>query len=265
LTAMTWYPTQATDNVSGLPPLENQSVITDTPRVTHLQKSFVALGALASVLAGTTAGTSSGIEPFHWVVLRATSASVSTDLLRGGLRWAFTPIVKSDDATEKTTNAAAVPGSIVLGVIGELQSWLGVNRTQVAEIGGFDRRNLSNWSKSGAYPSTIRHLLSVHALVSSIVQTLGVEGARTWLAAQTAQIVGTTSATPGVKDLLGDDEKVSALVSAASGLLFALPARASQYADMAFDETKEVSSLNAVPRIPRTARRVVSKDPGERS
>lgn len=265
MTATTWQQTQATDTVSSLHSLENQSgVISGTPRATQLQKSFVAFSALASVLAGTSVGTSSGVEPFRWVVVRAMSATVGTDLLMGELRTPFASLVESEDQPELITHPNAVPGSVVLGVVQELQGWLGVNRSQVAEIGGFDRRNLSNWSRSGAYPSTIRHMLSVHALVSSIVQALGVDGARTWLAAQTAQLVSRASVAPGLVDLLGDDEKVNALVSAASGLLFVVPARSNQFADMDFDETTEVTSSDTASRIPRAARRVVSKHPGER-
>jgi hypothetical protein len=66
--------------------------------------------------------------------------------------------------------------------VAELMRWLRRSREEVASICGFSLRTSRYWDVGKTpRPSTVRHLFDVHALVSSLVRALGMQGARAWL------------------------------------------------------------------------------------
>jgi len=102
-----------------------------------------------------------------------------------------------------------------LAAVADLSVWLGMTEDQVADIARFSRRNLSNWRAGlGSYPKTVRGLFEIHALLSGLVRAIGVDGAESWMALQSA------TGSPR-RQLLATDAGRAQLLSEAQPLLFA--------------------------------------------
>jgi len=136
--------------------------------------------------------------------------------------------------------------------VDDLAAWLQISATEVAEIGRFARRNLSNWrAGSGAYGASSRHLLSVHALVSQLINALGQDRARLWLAA------GTANGQPRLDRLAVGEDGLREVFAAAEPMLFPVtrpsgPLLADH--DLVPDED-DSAKFDAVPRTPEAFRR----------
>jgi hypothetical protein len=66
----------------------------------------------------------------------------------------------------------------------EIVSWLGCSYDDLALITGVSRNSFFNWRHYGRQPraEATRSVTRVHSLVSALVNRLGVDGARSWLA-----------------------------------------------------------------------------------
>jgi hypothetical protein len=85
---------------------------------------------------------------------------------------------RGDERSERNRRAAAR----ALVAISDLSAWLNLSEEKISELAGFTRRSVTNWkSGGGVYPKTVRSLFEIHAVVSSAVRSMGVEGALLWL------------------------------------------------------------------------------------
>ena len=71
-----------------------------------------------------------------------------------------------------------------LQAVADLSIWLGMTEEHIADIAGFSRRNYPNWrAGKGSHAKTVRGLFEIHALISSLVRTLGTSETLSWLMA----------------------------------------------------------------------------------
>lgn len=123
------------------------------------------------------------------------------------------------------------PAETALTAVSDIQRWLAVGQDQVANLAGYAPRSLKNWREGmDPYPSTVRRLLDLHALLGSLTHSMGVEGARLWLAD-----AGQTGAQR--RDRLADDAGLRSVISEASAILFERPTVPSMQA-LDFDEAE---------------------------
>lgn len=239
MSVATWHPTTATDR-----DIRPDMVLPETSSEgEQLLLTWYGGADLDRIGYVKIVGTSAGEEPLSLHVIPSTSSNVVRTLA------AFAQYPAHIDRPKHRENV--VHGETVLGVVTDLRSWLGITKTQVAELGGFDRRNLSNWERGGAYPSTVRHLLSVHALVGAIVDKLGQGHAMAWLMARAE---GPDSGAASVVRLLSDSQRLSTVAKSASRFLYETPNRPSQYEDLAFEAD---STEGEAPRVARTTKPVI--------
>jgi hypothetical protein len=109
------------------------------------------------------------------------------------------------------------PADAALTAVADLQRWLAIGQDQVATLARFAPRSVKNWREGmDPYAATVRRLFDLHALVGSLNRTLGVEGARLWLA--DAGPAGVSR-----RDRLVDDVGLRGVISEASAILFERP------------------------------------------
>jgi hypothetical protein len=109
------------------------------------------------------------------------------------------------------------PAGSALTAVEDLQRWLAIGQDQVAALAGYAPRSVKNWREGmDPYPSTVRRLFDLHALLGSLTQRMGIEGTRLWL----ADVSHT-----GVRrrDRLADDDGLRVVISEAATNLFAQP------------------------------------------
>ena len=188
-------------------------------------------------------------KEIHRELMHPTSARYSTETL-------FIAQVSCETHAATVGRPKAIPGEEIRRVVEDLAEWLGITRTEVAEVGRFNRRSISNWATKGAYPSTVRHLLAVHALVSAVIARLGVDGARQWINSQAG---GASAEAASIVAMLSDDDRIGELVSEASGFLFVTPPRLSQFAELALEEDVEPDAAVPATRSRKPVKRVVAK------
>lgn len=127
------------------------------------------------------------------------------------------------------------PAQEALAAVSDVQQWLAIGQDQVATLAGFAPRSVKNWREGmDPYAATVRRLFDLHALLGSLTRTLGVEGARLWLADAGA---GGTSR----RDHLADDAGLRAVISEASAVLFERPPVSPVFADFDEEPSAEVS------------------------
>ena len=138
----------------------------------------------------------------------------------------------------------------VLFAVGDLQSILRLNTEQVSQIGGFSRRNISNWVRGTATPhrSTVNHLMAVHSLVRASHRAIGA-GFTAWLHDQI----------PAGEDLvshLSTPEGLAAVTREARSLMFTVPAQDDPGRDLDFEALRDpLVEPNAEP-VRQTIRRL---------
>ncbi len=226
-----WYPTSTMDeDLFALPwrPPQTASI----PKERRSQKALIAALATASIFSGVSGLTSTGDISAHPFAIRMTSLdSYAETTLSTSAR---SPLSDFEPAQAVSRRGNIIEGAIVLAAVSDLQHWLGLNKSQVARVGQFNRRSLINWERQGAYRSTVRHLLGVHALVRAVVDSLGQQSALTWFAAQAAAQGDSRT----LDALLGDGAAVNQLARAAGSFIFETLESPSQFADLEFDETR---------------------------
>jgi hypothetical protein len=233
-----WQPTSASgdEHVWLFPPLEDQSH-TNSPQVAQMpqvrRRFLETLSTVALYLNSTTHETTIVDEIIHRKIIEPTSAVYSAEAL---------VLIDAELASEisEPGHPKVIAGRDVRRLVDDLVEWLGITRGDVASIGGFSRRNISNWVTRGAYPKTVRHILAVHSFVSSLVRHLGLDGARHWILENAG---GQATDNASVVAMLGDHQRIAELVSAASSLLFAAPRRRSQLEMLS--EEDEIDALGA--------------------
>jgi transcriptional regulator with XRE-family HTH domain len=100
----------------------------------------------------------------------------------------------------------------------ELCNLLELTEAELADLVGFSVRSIANWRQGRQpYPATVRNLYQVHAIVESLVNTLGVGTARLWLS---TQVDGTSRL-----ELLQDEDGLSKVLEEAAHLLYERPER----------------------------------------
>ena len=227
-----WYPTSTSDeDLFPVPWQTPQTTAISKERRT--QKALIAALATASMFSGLPVLTSARDVPVHPFVIRVTS--LNSDVESASQHTTGAPLPEYEPVQTVDRRGNVVEGATVLAAVSDLQQWLGLNKTQVAELGQFNRRSFANWTRQGAYLSTVRHLMGVHALVSAVVDKLGQQAASTWFASQAAAH-GEPQTT--LVALLGDEASVNRLARAAGTFIFETPDRQSQFADLELDETR---------------------------
>ena len=109
------------------------------------------------------------------------------------------------------------PAQVALAAVADLQQWLAIGQDQVAALAGYAPRCVKNWREGmGPYPSTVRRLFDVHALVGALTRAMGTEGARLWLT--DGERAGASR-----RDRLADDAGLRAVISEATATLFEPP------------------------------------------
>jgi hypothetical protein len=109
------------------------------------------------------------------------------------------------------------PAQMAVTAVSDIQRWLAVGQDQVATLAGYAPRSVKNWREGmDPYPSTVRRLFDLHALLGSLTQRMGIDSARLWLA---------DSSRGGVRrrDLLTDDVGLRSVISEAATTLFEQP------------------------------------------
>lgn len=109
------------------------------------------------------------------------------------------------------------PAKRALAAVADVQSWLGVGQDDMARLAGYSPRSIKNW-RGGMepYPATVRRLFGIHAVVGSLIRSLGLDGAHVWL--EDAAADGRAR-----RDLLEEEDGLRTLVSEAATLLFERP------------------------------------------
>jgi hypothetical protein len=231
-----FQPTLASNDDIGF--LLTSDVTFETERVPSVRWKFLTtLSAVATVLNGASPPTPIAVKNVHREVFRPTSARYASE------DWAIEEagvIAPGVDAARPK----AISGQKIRRAVEDLVEWLGMTRGDIATVGGFNRRSISNWTTKGAYPATVRHLLGVHSYVSAVVDALGVEGARQYIAMQAG---GEWEEPASVVEMLRDQSRVGELISGAAGFLFASAPRQSQFADLALEDDVEVAAPNPKP------------------
>ena len=106
------------------------------------------------------------------------------------------------------------PAQAALKAVSDIQRWLPVGQDEVASLAGYAPRSVKNWREGmDPYPSTVRRLFDLHALLGSLTRRLGIEGGRLWLADVDAS--GARR-----RNLLADDAGLRSVISEASSILF---------------------------------------------
>lgn len=128
--------------------------------------------------------------------------------------------VPADDSALRTPDAGGTPsafGRSALDAVNALSQWLLISPDDVAELCRFNPRNLTKW-RSGTTPhaTTVRRLMEVNALVSSLRTRLGSEAALFWLNAP-------SSGGSRRIDVLATESGPQDLINEAASLLFAAP------------------------------------------
>ena len=235
-----WYITSAADEDVGLPALARETTSNSTARRPRPWWVAAASAAsAASLLLGMPGVTSAGSTSPRTLAVRSTWSSLDEALSPSGAA----AMVDSHGPSSEVKAAAGIPGSTVLGVVDDLCQWLGLTKTQIATVGQFDRRSLSNWKRQDAYPSTVRHLMGVHAVVGAIVSKLGREGGIAWLAGRANGMA--------LASVLADEREVVRIAREAAPFLYQTPPRESQYDGLAFDGDGPVIPMGQrAPRPP---------------
>lgn len=131
------------------------------------------------------------------------------------------------------------PAQAALAAVTDLQQWLAIGQDQVAALAGYAPRSVKNWRDGmGPYPSTVRRLFDVHALVGSLTRTMGTESARLWLA-------DTGSGEVSRRDRFVDDAGLRTVITEATVTLFE-PSTVPPLHDLDFEEEAPVE----IPRRP---------------
>jgi hypothetical protein len=128
-----------------------------------------------------------------------------------------------------TVEESPSPAQTAVAAVADIQRWLAVGQDQVATLAGYAPRSVKNWREGmDPYPSTVRRLFDLHALLGSLTERMGVDGARLWLA---------DASHTGVRrrDLIGEDAGLRSVISEASATLFERPNVAPIHA-LDFDE-----------------------------
>jgi len=109
------------------------------------------------------------------------------------------------------------PSQVALAAVADIQQWLAVGQDEVARIAGYAPRSAKNWRDGmDPYPATVRRLFDIHALLGSLTQRIGIEGARLWLADISQRGIRR-------RDLIEDENGLRTVVSEAASMLFVLP------------------------------------------
>lgn len=180
--------------VPGTPIL--QSTGSDIPSETNLIR--VGADYWPSLLEGGTSATDQGLS------FRAAAGAY-------GHQAAGRPNAVETARSERDRRVSAASVSAV----DDLAEWLHLTDSQVAQLGNVSRRTLGNWRNAGgAYGSSSRHLLAVHAFVSQLVAVQGIERTRLWLA------LGTDDGTDRVARIGQGAEGLRHVLALAEPLLF---------------------------------------------
>lgn len=135
--------------------------------------------------------------------------------------------------------------------IEDLGHWLGVPRHAVARLVGLAPRTVAYWA-SGAtaapMESKTRRLYAAHSAVRSVVEKLGLRGARSWL--EEASQLGARRV-----DLLQAPNGAALLLREARHVLFAAPQRSSARYVEDEDDSFELGGADPAPKPPKRARR----------
>lgn len=118
----------------------------------------------------------------YWPTLIASSTSARMGV--GTPEIESTPVAGNSESIESVRAERDRRVAVAsVSAVDDLGEWLQLTDTQAAQLGNISRRTLSNWRNAGgAYGASSRHLLAVHAFISQLVATQGVERARLWLA-----------------------------------------------------------------------------------
>lgn len=155
------------------------------------------LTALSSTINQTIADEAEQI----WLLMRAEPADVIGDMSS----WMLAP------AAPPTRAQAA------LTAVSDIQRWLAIGQDQVAELAGYAPRSVKNWRKGmDPYPTTVRRLFDLHALLRSLDRSIGTDGARLWLAA-------TGQGGVSRRERLGNDAGLRGVIADAVTTLFEGP------------------------------------------
>lgn len=151
--------------------------------------------------------------------MRAPLTTLSSPEIRD--RFAATPILEYLNAettpTERRPVSRLSPAATALGAVSDVQEWLVIGRDDVARLAGYAVGSPKNWQQGRApYPATVRHLFDIHALVGSLVRTLGLERARFWLSGQ-----GSNGKIR--RDSLGLPDGLQSVIVEAADLIFERP------------------------------------------
>jgi len=104
-------------------------------------------------------------------------ANIGPQLLR--MSWSTVPPPLAEADAEQIDHGLT---ERVLAAVDEIRSVLALSTDEVCRVGGFNRRNLSNWAgEKTPHQSTVRHLLEAHTLVRAGVRAWGGEGFRSWV------------------------------------------------------------------------------------
>lgn len=126
--------------------------------------------------------------------------------------WVLTTLPRlARDAGRTSTRATEAEGAVEA-----IAEWLMMTRDEVAALAGVAPRTVAYWN-AGRVPraTTIRRLLEIHTFVRSLVNRIGVDGAREWLAAESV-----TESTQARLQVLGAADGVQLLLREAASLLF---------------------------------------------
>jgi hypothetical protein len=153
------------------------------------------------------------------VALRGSQTTLSSQLLP--VRSIVTPIFDFASAkaapVESRQLAILSPAATALSAVSDIQEWLLIGRDDVARLAGYAVGSPKNWLQGrDPYPATVRRLFDIHALLGSLVRTLGLERARLWLADE-----GTNGEVR--RDELSSADGLRFVVSEAADLIFERP------------------------------------------
>jgi hypothetical protein len=131
--------------------------------------------------------------------------------------------------------------SDAVAAIDDLMRWLSLGQDEIADICHFSLRASRYWGSGKTKvprPTTVRRLHEVHALVGSLVRTVGRQRARDWL---------DQSGPAGERrlDVLAGDGGVSSLLREASRLLFAEAPRPERPRPESLDAAESARSAEA--------------------
>lgn len=164
------------------------------------------LTAVSSAINQTIADVAEQI----WLLVRAEPADVIGDMRT----WMLAPVLP----------ATRSPAQAALAAVSDIQRWLAIGQDQVAGLAGYAPRSVKNWREGmDPYPTTVRRLFDLHALLGSLDRSMGTEGARLWLAG--ADLAGASR-----RERLGDDAGLRSVIAEAATTLFEAPTVATLHA-----------------------------------